>query len=101
MDIRAEILEQIENNRQKQDDLKKQEIELCKKYIQCSDEQQWFKEEERTVGRGKKKRTYLEGRLYWIQHFVDGDTGGVIQIERSRAVSENGAFDIQELLQLI
>ena len=57
MKKRDNILKRIEALRAKKEKLEKQEIELCKKYIQCSDKQQWFKESERTVGRGKNRRT--------------------------------------------
>jgi hypothetical protein len=101
MKQRLELLKQIEANRQKQEELAKEEFELCKKYIQINDKRQWYAEVERTVGRGKTKRTFLEGRFYWIQHFKDDDTGQVIKIERSRPVKENEKWDSIAVINLV
>lgn len=92
MNERAELLQLIEANRQKQQELEKEEFELCKKYIQINDGTQWYKESERTVGRGKNKRTFLEGRFYWIQNFQTAD-GRECEIERSRPIKENDEWD--------
>jgi len=101
MKQRVELLKQIEANRQKQEDLAKEELELCKKYIQINDKNQWYTESERTVGRGKSKRTFIEGRFYWMQDFKDDDTGQVIKIERSRPVKENEEWDNIAVVNLV
>ncbi len=67
-------------------------IELYKRdYLLC-DKKQWFKEEEETHGRGKKKETNLVGRIYWKEGFKDEDTGKIIMIERSQSVRVNGEW---------
>lgn len=72
--------------------LKKECKELQKEDMLLSDKHQWYKEEMREVGRGKKKKTILEGRIYWNEDFIDEDTGSVITIERSRAVKVDGEW---------
>lgn len=101
MDKRKKLLQKIKAIREKQELLAEKEFELCKKYLQINDEQQWYKEEERTIGRGEKKKTYLEGRVYWHQEFIDGKTRDSIEIERSRAVKEDGEWDNIAVMALV
>ena len=75
----------------------KAELEkLEKEDILFSDDQQWFveKEEEVKFRQNRKliKEKRLIGRIYWKEHFVDGDTGETIEIERNCKVRENGKF---------
>lgn len=77
----------------------KAELEkLEKEDLLFSDDQQWFveKEEEVKFRQNRKliKETRLIGRVYWKEHFVDEDTGKLIEIERSQKVRENGKFII-------
>lgn len=98
---RNKLLAIIEANRRRQDELANKEFELCKKYIQINDNKQWYSEKERTVGRGKNKRTFLEGRFYWIDSIVDSDTGQSVIVERSRCVKENEEWDVLAVLSLV
>ena len=95
------LLSQIELLREEQEKLDAAELELCKRYIVLSDKKQWYKERERTVGCGESKRTFIEGRVYWMQSFKDEDTGEIIEIERSRPVKENDQWDNVAVLALI
>ena len=75
----------------------KAELEkLEKEDILFSDDQQWFveKEEEVKFRQNRKliKETRLIGRVYWKEHFVDEDSGELIEIERNCKVRENGKF---------
>ena len=75
----------------------KAELERFEKEdILFSDDQQWFveKEEEVKFRQNRKliKETRLIGRVYWKEHFVDEDSGELIEIERSQIVRENGKF---------
>jgi peroxiredoxin len=76
------IIRQIEK-------LKKQHIELNRKYLLLSDKDQQFKEQLETRGRGKYKKTELVGRIHWVMKFKDSDTGQTIKIDRSRIVRVN------------
>lgn len=88
---------QIAKEANKQHDIisqaKKQLIELQKEdYLLC-DKEQWFTEEEETIGRGKSKETRLCGRIHWKQSFFDEDKPKKpIIIERSDIVRINGVW---------
>lgn len=92
MKTRKQICKIIDKKRATIQKLKQELQELKKEEMLLSDEQQWYKEEKREVGRGKKKKTILEGRIYWKEDFIDEGTGNVITIERSRAVRVDGEW---------
>ena len=98
---RKAILKKIEANHKKSLELKKEALELCKEYIQVNCEEQWYSESQRTTGRGKNKRTFLEGRFNWKQDFKDNDTNEIFRINRSRPVKENNQWDEIAVLALI
>lgn len=84
-----ETLEKINFHKEELRRLKEEDILF-------SDEQQWFieKEEEIKFRQNRKlvKETKLIGRVYWKEHFVDEDSGELIEIERCEKVRENGKF---------
>lgn len=98
---RLAILNRLESIRKQQQELEQEEIKLCRSYIQLNDEREWYTENERTVGRGKTKRTFIEGRYHWLETFTDEDTGQKVDIERSRPVRENGVWDNIALSTLV
>ena len=61
-----------------------------------SDEQQWFVEKEEEVkyrqNRKVVKENKLIGRVFWKEHFVDEDSGELIEIERNQIIREKGKF---------
>lgn len=81
----SKIEQQFAKMREQYKQLQIEDMLLC-------DKVQHYKEEERTIGRGKSKETILEGRIYFKEDFVDGDTGNIITIERSRQVRVNGEW---------
>jgi hypothetical protein len=99
--FRKDLFKKIEANRKLQEILVKEEFEMCKKYIQINCKDQYYHEAERTTGRGKNKKTYLEGRFYWMQDFKDQDTGKIIKIERSRPIKENDTWDEIAVVSLV
>ena len=61
-----------------------------------SDEQQWFVEKEEEVKFRQNRKIVTEnkliGRVFWKEHFVDEDSGELIEIERNQIIRENGKF---------
>jgi hypothetical protein len=92
MTTRERIYAKIKVNEKKIQELLDKNLELERKSYLLSDNKQQYKEQIRTTGRGKNKKTYLEGRIYWIDKFKDEDTGKTIDIERSRAVRIDGEW---------
>lgn len=89
---REQIRAEIKACTEKIEQLEAELADLVKRDYLLSDEVQWYKEELRTTGRGKKKRTFLEGRVYWNQFFKDEDTGEEIKIERSQQITVDGVW---------
>jgi hypothetical protein len=53
-----------------------------------------FREEQRTTGRGLKKKTVTLTIKVWTEHFVDEDNGEIVSIERDMIVKRDGVqFD--------
>ena len=75
----------------------KAELEkLEKENLLFSDEQQWFVEKEEEVKFRQNRKVVTEnkliGRVFWKEHFVDEDSGELIEIERNQIIRENGKF---------
>jgi hypothetical protein len=77
-------------------------IELAKKDFLLSDDVQQYREENVTRGRGKTKKTQLEGRVYWKEKYYDEDypKGKPLIIERSYLVRVDGEWvDIGAMIE--
>lgn len=92
MTTRERISAKIKANKQKIQELLDKNLELERKSILLSDDVQQYKEQIRTTGRGKNKKQYLEGRIYWMEKFKDEDTKKVFEMQRSRAVRIDGEW---------
>jgi len=92
MTTRERLSAKIKANEQKIQELLDKNLELERKSILLSDDVQQYKEQMRTTGRGKNKKEYLEGRIYWMERFTDGDTKKVFEMQRSRAVRIDGEW---------
>lgn len=71
---------------------KKQNLEVLRASYLLTDKRQQYKEETVTLGRGRTRRTELQGRVYWMQTFVDEGTGEEFKIERSMIVRINNEW---------
>ena len=92
MRTRNQINKQIKVKEEKIKSLKEEITALERESLLLSDKKQWFIEKEEEViisRRPKKTETRLVGRVFWIEHFGDEDTGEVVEIERSMKVREN------------
>ncbi|WP_185273868.1 hypothetical protein [Chryseobacterium indologenes] len=87
---------QIENKIKKNNDrikaIKQQNRELFLASLTISDKDQQYHEAQIEIGRGKNKEFVLMGKITWKENLVDGDTGDVIEIERSQYVKRNGEW---------
>ncbi len=92
MTKRQQINSKIRCNEIKIEALEKINIQLRKQSLLLCDKEQWFKEETRTVGRGKKKRDERIGYISWNEDFKDESTGDVVTIERSEIVMIDGIW---------
>lgn len=74
----------------------RQEIkELSIENAQLCDKKQWYIEKEETRIVSKKPKvveTVMVGRNYWIEYFLDEDTGKKFPIERNEVVRVNGEW---------
>ena len=89
---RKEIEATINGNNEAIEKLEAENLELRKQALLLSDDEQQYREEMETHGRGKKKREMLVGRIHWKEEFKDEDTGQSIWIERSQVVRVNGVW---------
>lgn len=65
---------------------------LIEEGYMLSDKQQQYTETMETYGRGKKKRTVLTGRIHWKEDFKCENPSGIITIERSCVVRQDGEW---------
>lgn len=86
--IRANIKKANDKMKLLQDEL----LNLHRQDTLLCDNQQWYTEEERTLGRGKNKTTHLMGIVHWNEDFIDEDTGDIVTIERSQYVMKDGEW---------
>lgn len=89
---RSTIYKKIKKKTNQIEKLMGERIELRKQYLLLSDKKMRYKEDTITRGRGKNKKTVLEGRVYWMETFTDDDTGEKIKIERSECVTIDGVW---------
>lgn len=89
---RSTIVNKIRKNLEKIKALKAENIELNRQQLLMSDKQQWYKESEETIGRGKNKETAIIGRVYWIEKIEDEDSGEILNLERNVAIRKNNEW---------
>jgi len=89
---RNEIEAELIKKRKAIEYLQQEIIDLRRKAVLLSDETQWFTEKMETLGRGKKKRETLVGRIHWNEGFKDEDSGEIITVQRTRIVRFDGEW---------
>jgi hypothetical protein len=95
---RQEIEAKRQENFQKIEALKKENIELAKQDILLCDETQRFEEKIESHPKTKYQRKphwldgKLVGRIFWNENLKDEDTGEVITIERQQIVRVDGEW---------
>jgi hypothetical protein len=90
--MRKRIKQKIKTRLAKIDRLHEEVTNLHYENYLYSDKDQWYTEEEVTVGRGNTKETFLAGKVNWVQEFTDEEDGTVISINRSEIVRKNGVW---------
>lgn len=78
--------------RQKIELINEQLLDLERQNALLSDKKQRYKEEIEEHGKGKNKKTYLVGRVYWVETFKDQDTGTLFPMTRSQVVKQDGEW---------
>ncbi len=91
---RKELRSKMSFNNKEIQKLRDKNDVLYKKYLLLSDDEQWFKEEKETIGRGKRKQERLVGRIYWSEDFEDKGTGETITIDRNQVIRVDGEWRI-------
>tara|TARA_R110001632_G_scaffold137804_2_gene253451 strand:+ start:29646 stop:29939 length:294 start_codon:yes stop_codon:yes gene_type:complete len=94
MTKRERLNGKIAKNNEKIEELKKLNNKIYIETLLLCDDNQWYTEKEYTYGRGKKKKTQLEGRIHWKEFFEDSDhpnnkTKGV-WVNRTQRVKVDG-----------
>jgi len=95
---RQEIEAKRQENFQKIEALKLENIELAKQNIFLCDDEQWFEEkiESHPKRKYQRKTNFLDGklvgRIFWKENFKDESTGDVVTIERQQVVRVNGEW---------
>lgn len=92
METRKQLVAKTKANLKMIEKLNAENLEFLRKSYLLCDKRQQFIEEVVTVGRGKNKREELQGRINWMQIFVDEDTGEEFKIQRTRVVRINGEW---------
>jgi len=93
MTKRERLEEKIRLNNLKIEELENKNVLLRIEELKISDKYQKYSEKiEKIATRVNRKKVYedvLIGKITWKEHFVDEDSGDVIEIERNQIVRRN------------
>ena len=93
MTKRERLEEKIRLNNLKIEELENKNVLLRIESLKTSDKYQKYSEQiEKISSRVNRKKVYedvLIGKITWKEHFIDEDSGDVIEIERNQIVRRN------------
>lgn len=93
MTKREKLSKKYNDNLNKIELLKMENIVIYKERCLLSDDKQWYTEETVTVGKGKKKQGILVGKIHWNEAFKDVDNPNEpFWVTRSQTVKKNGEW---------